>query len=384
MVNALLPGGAEIQLMQLAEGLAGSGHNVTICCIYKALIGVERIEAAGVTIVSLGAKTPLQRIAALPRMIRLARRSEIVHCTIWDASLWGRIAAILARRPVVVADHATDRSIHTSAKGASRQRWVEIHNRLLDPFTYATVACASTQRSLLLSEGVDPEKIVYIPNGLPLAAMVEAASASPEGTALGLPEGRPLVVQVGVFREEKNQIAALEAFAGVRDAGVDADLVFVGDGPEMSSVQARAAELKADWAHFLGYRNDIPAILAHADLLVQPSLADAMPLTVLEAMALGVPVVATDVGDVAAMLDGRAGLCVPANDQAALETALTELLTDPDRRRDLGEAGRELAAPQDSGVMVHSYELLFEGAVEGRTPTTILPQGFDPQSAIAS
>lgn len=363
VVNALQPGGAETQLMHLAEGLAQAGHQVTICCMNRAFVPTEAVRAAGVEIVELGASHKVQRLLAVPKLARLARRFEVVHCTIWDASLWGRIAAILARRPVVVADHSTDRSIHTSSKGASRESWVALHNRLLDPFTYATVACAASQRPVLLSEGVDPNKIVYIPNGLPIAEMRSTAANAPGRDAVGLPDGAPLVIQVGVFREEKNQVGALEAVAGIRAADIDAHLVFVGDGPTKAAVERRAEELGAgEWAHFLGRRSDVPALLPLADVLVQPSLADAMPLTVMEAMAIGVPVVATEVGDVPSMLEGRAGLLVPPGDQAGLEAALTELLRDPARRAELGAAGEEIASGQDSATMVRSYEDLFDSA----------------------
>lgn len=362
VINALLPGGAEMQLMHLAEGLANSGHQITLCCMKKAYVDTGSLQRAGVRIVALNAQNRVERVLAVPRLLRLARRAEIVHCTIWDASLWGRIAAILARRPVVVADHATDRSIHTSSKGASRESWVALHNRLLDPFTFATVACAASQRQVLLGEGVAAKKIVYIPNGLPIAEMKDTAAKSPGRAAVGLPEGVPLVMQVGIFREEKNQIGALEAVAGLRGSGLDVQIAFVGDGWIKPRVEARAEELGANWAHFLGTRSDVPALLPLADVVVQPSLADSMPLTVMEAMAIGVPVVATEVGDVPSMLEGRAGIVVPPGDQAALEAALGELLNDPGRRAELGSAGEEIAATRDSAAMVRSYEDLFEAA----------------------
>lgn len=369
VVNWLKPGGAEVQLMTLAEGLARSGHEVTLCCMNDAFVDVESLREAGVEIVSLHAQTRFARLRAVPRLRRLARKSEIVHCTIWDASLWGRIAAILARRPVVVADHASDRSIHTSAKGASRESWVALHNKLLDPFTFATVSVAATQRALLLNEGVDPSKIVYIPNGLPIAAMRAAAAAGPPRSDFCIPDGVPTVIQVGVFREEKNQVGAVEAVAGMRAKGSDAHLILVGDGPNKPEVDKRVAELGAEqWVHLLGMRDDVPAMLSLADVLVQPSHADAMPLSVLEAMAVGVPVVATAVGDVPAMLAGRAGVTVPAEDGAALEAALSDLLADPAKRAEMGAAGEEIAAARDSSKMVGSYEALFEAALGGNDP----------------
>jgi glycosyltransferase involved in cell wall biosynthesis len=370
VVNWLKPGGAEVQLTHLAEGLANSGHEVTLCCMNDAFVEVEALREAGVEIVSLHAETRFARLRAVPKLRRLARKSEIVHCTIWDASLWGRIAAILARRPVVVADHATDRRIHTSAQGAARASWVALHDKLLDPFTFATVSVAATQRAVLLNEGVDPAKIVYIPNGLPIAAMKAAAAAGPPRADFGIPDGAPTVMQVGVFREEKNQIGAVDAVAGLRAGGSDAHLILVGDGPNKPEVDKHVAALGAGgWVHFLGMRDDVPAMLSLADVLVQPSHADAMPLSVLEAMAVGVPVVATAVGDVPSMLAGRAGVTVPAEDRAALEAALGVLHADPARRAEMGAAGEEIAAARDSSKMVDSYEALFEAALGGTEPT---------------
>lgn len=374
IINALIHGGAEAQLIHLSVGLAKSGHEVTLCCVDGTYVDLEPLERAGVQIVSLGAKKRHQRIVALPRLMRLARGADVVQCTIWDASLWGRIAAILARRPVVVADHSTDRSIHVSSTGASRASWIALHNRLLDRFTYATVACATSQREVLCGEGVDPGKIVHIPNGLPLEEIVAAAKNGPTRKDLGIPEDAPVIIQVGVFRQEKNQLGALKAVARLREKFTDARLVFVGDGPTKSQVEERAGELDAGWAHFLGYRTDVPAQLTLADLMIQPSKADAMPMTVLEAMVLGVPVVATDVGDVRSMLGGEAGICVPPDDEEGLVSACASLLADDDRRSAMSAAARKIASAFDAAAMVHSYELLFDGAIEGRRPMAVLAE----------
>jgi len=374
VINALHHGGAEHQLMHLAAGLAESGHEVTLCCIDRVTIDVEPLDRAGVEIVQLDAGTRWKRLAALRRLVGLARRADIVQCTMWDASLWGRLAAILARRPVVVADHAVDRSVQIASSGAPRERWIALHNRLLDPFTYATVACATPQRQVLLGEGVSAEKIVHIPNGLPVSGIVAAAAGGPGRAELGLPAEAPVAIQVGVFRREKNQIAALEAVARARRAIPGLELVYVGGGAEQERVEERARELDGGWAHFLGFREDVPALVAVADLLIQPSISDAMPMTVLEAMALGVPVVATDVGDVAWMVGEEAGVCVPASDVEALERACVEILADEDRRGAMGAAAVRRAAEFDASLMVRHYEQLFRGALNGETPAAALAQ----------
>lgn len=359
-------GGAETQVAHLARGLAELGHEVTACSLEPSPLDPAALAAEGVELVAFESGSRRDRLALLPRLTRLARRAEVVQCTMWDASLWGRLAAIAARRPVVVADHATDRSVQVSAAGAPRARWIARHNRLLDRFTYATVACAASQRPVLVGEGVDPAKIVHIPNGIPTERIAAAAASGPTRRELGLPEDAPLAMQVGIFRPEKNQSGALRAFERVRARHGDAQLAFVGDGPTRAEVEREAAG--DDAIHFLGMREDVPAVLSLADLMILPSLSDAMPMTVLEAMALGVPVVASDVGEVRGALGEEAGLCVPAGDPAALAEAWARLLSEQGLRERLGRGGIVRAREFDAALMARRYEALLEAACEGEPP----------------
>lgn len=369
-----LVGGAEVQLSILAKSLVRLGYEVKIACISKGHGDLSSLTEMGIEMVELGYEKRAQRWRAIPRLTRMAREAEIVHCTMWDPSLWGRIAAILARRPVIVADHATDRKVQVATSGKPRARWIALHNRLLDPFTFATVACATSQRPVLLSEGVSAEKIVHIPNGIAVEDVI-ARSGGLTRAEIGVADGVPLAMQVGVFRTEKNQIGALEAFVAVRERVPDAQLVFVGFGPLREAVEERAAELGAgEWARFLGERSDVPALLALADLMLLPSHGDAMPMTVLEAMSLGVPVLATDVGDVRKVL-GDAGVCIAPEDPTALERACVELLCDPADRARLGAIGRERAPEFDAAAMTRSYASLFDAALSGAEPRSAwLPQ----------
>lgn len=365
MINRLDVGGAELQLVHLARGLAALGHAVTVCCIDDIEDNRELLEGSGVEVVALGARTRVARLAAVPRLARLARRADAVQCTMWDASLWGRLAAILARRPVVVADHATDRSVQVATSGAARGSWVALHNRLLDRFTFATVACAGTQRSLLESEGVAPGKIVHIPNGVPVAEIARDAAHPPSGEALGIPRDASVALHVGVFRPEKNQAGALESIAAVRERLGDVHVLFVGDGDTRPAIEDRARERGWDWAHFVGFRDDVAGLLGLADILILPSTSDAMPMTVLEAMAAGVPVVASDVGDVAATV-GDGGICVPAGDAAALGSACERLLGDPRLHATTAAAARERALAFDADAMVERYSELLVAACDRR------------------
>jgi glycosyltransferase involved in cell wall biosynthesis len=378
VLSNLDAGGAERQVMLLARGLAARGRDVTIVALGHVRTPVEPVLEAGARILALGADGPRARVAALPTLMRLARRADVVVCTNWDASLYGRVAALAVHRPVVVADHFNERAAHTSRRGAPRGRWVAAHHRLLAPFTVATVACARAQLPVLLAEGVPAGRLAHIPNGIDVEEVRSAAARGPARSALGLPSDALVIVHAANFRPEKNQPQTLETVADLRRTLGDVHAVFVGGGPQEAAVRERARALGAGWAHFLGTRADVPGVLALADLVVLPSRAEAMPLTVLEAQVAGVPVVACDVGDVRAMLDATGGgLVVPAGDGPAFTAACRQLLADPALRARLARAAREGSAAYDAAAMTRRYAELLDAAAPRRRPPRVVHVGPD-------
>ncbi len=371
--------GAENQLVHLAIGLATRGYDVTLAAIVSVRRDIEPLRAAGVRVVDLGARSRLGKIAALRRLVRLARDADVVHCGLWDATLWARLAAIVARRPVVVAEHSGGREIHRSRTGAPRGRWIAAHHRILSPFTFATVACATWQMPLLEREGVDPDKIVYLPNGVPIDDLRAASHIGSGRAALDLPEHALVVVHVARLEYMKNQRASLDAVRRVRAELGDVRLLLVGDGSEREALERYADSIGADWATFLGRRSDVPALLALADLAVLPSLVEGMPMSLIEAIALGVPIVATDVGDVRTTLERTgAGLWVPAGDADAFFEASRSLLVDADERDAIGRTAHQ-SRLFDAGRMVDRYAALFEAAVAGGAPSqALLEQAEEP------
>lgn len=353
--------------MHLAAGLAARGHAVTLLALGSVRMDVRELRDSGVRVYALGAEGPRARLAALPTLTRMARRADVVHCTNWDASLYGRLAALLARRPVVVSDHTADRSINVSRRGSPRARWIAAHHRLLGGLTAATVYCAEAQEVLLAGEGVPRDRLVHIANGIPVATTRAAAANGPSRAELGIPDQAQVVIHVANFRPEKNQAQTLATVAALRRGGSDVRAVFVGGGAQEEAVRRQAAALDADWALFLGVRSDVPALLALADVLVLPSRADAMPLVILEAMALGVPVVAYDVGDVGRVLrTSRGGLSVAHLDGDAFTEACRRVVSDPALRAELSRQGRAASAGFDAARMVQRYEEVFAAATSLR------------------
>lgn len=357
--------GAERQLEHLAVGLSRAGHQVVVLAIGDAYADLGPLEAAGVDVVLLGATGPVAKLRSLGAVTRAARRAGVVHCTGWDASLWGRLGAIFARRPVVVTEHSGGREVQVAgAGGRSGAGTIAMHNRLLDRFTYATIVVGSSQRALLEREGVRAESIIHIPNGVPVADLRETAERGPDRAALGIPSRALAVIQVARFDPGKRQSVTLRIVDELRHRLGDVRVLFVGDGSDEERVRGEADRLGADWATFLGFREDVPALLAAADLAVLPSVSEGLPMSLVEAVAVGTPIVATDVGDVRGLLEGTgAGLCVPADDEDAFREACASVLGDREVRVRLSAAEREAAREIDASRMVEHYEGVFEAAI---------------------
>lgn len=366
VINRLGRAGAERQAAHLAGGLARSGDRVTIACLDRDYIGDPRLRESGVEVRTLHLESRVRRALALPRLVTMARAADIVHCMTFDATLWGRLAAILARRPVVMTEHSGGREIQLSSRGAERGRWIALHNRLLDRFTFASVACARSQMELLAREGVSRERIVHIPNGVPVDEIERASHDGVSRRELGIPQSAKVVMHVATLKQLKNQVRTLETVAKLRAEIDDVRAVFVGAGPDREMLERRAGELGGDFAHFLGSRDDVPALLALADVAVLPSIVEAMPMSVIEALALGVPLVAHDVGDVGMVIERTGGgIAVAPGDPEAFVAACRQVLTDPvlhERLAARAGASREF----DAAVMTERYSRLYGAALTGR------------------
>jgi glycosyltransferase involved in cell wall biosynthesis len=356
--------GAETQLAHLALGLREDGHSVTMLSIATAVTDVDELRAGDVELVELGAMNRWAKLRVFGRLVRFARRADLVHCTGWDATFWGRLAAIVARRPVVFTEHTPGRDLQTTGAGASRTRAIALHNRLLDRFTYATIVVGEWQRALLRAEGVRGP-IVRIPNAVPVEELRRKAANGPSRAELGVPEDSLLVAEVARFAPQKGQTTVLRAVESLRDRLGDVRVLFVGKGETEAAVRAEAEARGAEWATFLGRREDVPALLRLADISILPSTGEGLPMSLIEAIVLGTPVVATDVGDVRWLIETTgAGICVAAGDDAGFERACGELLEDGSLRARQGQAGLAAGADFDAPLMVERYEEVFLAAIE--------------------
>jgi glycosyltransferase involved in cell wall biosynthesis len=216
-------------------------------------------------------------------------------------------------------------------------------------------------------------RIAVVTNGVPRPAVPPATRTLRD--ELSIPQTHPLLVSVGNLYPVKGHQHLIDAMALVADRHPTLHAAIAGRGELAEPLMARArAHGLEDRLHLLGLRSDVAAILAAADVFVLPSLSEGLPLALLEAMFAGRPIVASDVGEIAATLDrGRAGVLVPPGDSAALAAALDRILTDPDRARALGAAARDRAAARyDVAQMVRHYRSMYDQLLDPPLSAAVL------------
>jgi len=329
-------GGAERVATTLAARLDGERFE-RILCATRGIAApglVEEARRAGATVVTLGRRATLDLGAWRP-LLRLLRRRpvDIVHAHMFGSNVWGTLLGRLLRTPVVIAHEHT-----WSYQGQPLRRLIdrELIARLASVFVAVS---HETRQRMIETEGIDPSRIRVIHNGIaPLAATGKNVRSE-----LGLPSGAPVIGTVAVLRAQKALQVLLEATATLRSRLPGLQLLVVGDGPERAALERRAGELGLDGGvRFLGTRTDVPDVLRALDVAVVSSDYEGLPLSVLEYMAAGLPVVATRVGGVPEVVEhGTTGLLVERRDPAALAGAVLSLLRDPERRARMGLAGRE-------------------------------------------
>lgn len=341
-------GGAGRYLLNLLGSRAFGGLDVWVACPHGEL--GRRIDALGVSRVEVSAGDVSWSWSLLGELRAVIRRlrPHVVHT---HASLAGRVAARLAGVPVLYTKHNVVR-IPTSAgvvpppAGPVKRVFNRWSGRLLADRIIAVSGAVARE---LVEAGFDPRQVVTIPNGIDLRPFAAA----------GAVRRRPFGYRVGTaarLSPQKGLDVLIEAAARVVRQEPRARFVIGGEGPERPRLEEmiRARGL-ADRVVLPGFVDDVPGFLADLDVYVLSSRYEGLPLAVLEAMAAGLPVVATDVGGVReAVVDGQTGVLVPAGDPVALAGAILELLRDPDRARALGRAGRQRAEAEFDAELMAS------------------------------
>jgi len=348
-------GGVETWMLAAARGLAERGHRVAACARRSSRF-LDRFSAEGFETESLAFRRDFGPLDVM-RLRRILRRRRI------DA------AVTKLDRGIRVAGLSS--AIGGGAAVVQRQGLFEVEDGIRHRFAFRWVDRIVTPAGVILDRIVESgafpvERIDHLPNG------VDADRFKPDsdrGRAFremnGLPAG-PLLVSTSRLHEQKGHDLAVRALA---DLPGEARLALAGAGKCEAGIRERARELGvADRVRLLGHVDEIPDLLCAADAFVLASRFEGMPNSVLEAMAAGLPIVATAVGDVPRMLeDGVSGLLVPPEDGRALAGALARVLDDADLARALGRAARASAVERHPiDAMVVATETCLRRAVEHR------------------
>lgn len=293
------------------------------------------------------------------------------------------VARLAGVRRVVHAEHGRD---VTDPQGAHRR--YRAMRRWLQPFISRYLAISSDLETWLRQDvGIAPAKVACIPNGIDIARCAGSAASREHRPLLGAfaPPGTLVVVNVGRLDPVKDQAGLIEAFKILCDASPATAshlrLVIVGEGVYRGTLEARIDEFGLrDRVCLLGNREDVPGILAECDVFALSSIAEGIPLTLLEAMAASLPVVATRVGGVGeVVVEGVTGRLVEPGNPAALARALRGYVEDESRRGHHGRAGRERVEQRFSlSAMLAGYTSLYDEVLAkgGHVPSSRSSIGF--------
>jgi glycosyltransferase involved in cell wall biosynthesis len=355
LIPTLDRSGAEKQMVLLAKGLPRDRYLVEVASLTRLGPLQIELEAAGIPITSIGKRFKFDPLA-LAKLVRFlkARRFDVIQTWIYAANTYGRVTARLARVPVIVAaEMAVD-----LWKGKTERvvdRWLA---RWCDRLVGNSHAVVEYYRSL----GVPDDRLAMIYSGI---ADEEPPPVDPAAirAEFGFAADAPLVLFAGRLAEQKRVDDLLKALDLLQQNQPDLRTLIAGDGPlrERLEETRRLYHLQGR-VRFLGHRDDVPRLMAAADLVVLPSAYEGLPNLVLEAMRFRKPVVATAApGTTEVVVDGQTGLLVPIGNVQLLARAIRDVVRDRDLARRLGQAGRDrVETVFRADAMIAQFAALYE------------------------
>jgi glycosyltransferase involved in cell wall biosynthesis len=382
VIARLNMGGPALHVAYLTSGLAARGYETTLVAGELSRgegsmsFVAEQLDVPVVTVSELHRDiSPVRDAIATIRLARMIRRErpDIVHTHTAKAGALGRLAALLAgpaARPLIV--HTFHGHVLRGYFGPLRARAFKLVETVLARRTDALVAVSPQVRDDLVALGVAPrKKFVVVRLGIELEARVSADgdARARARRVLGVPADRFLVGWIGRMTGVKRTGDVLLALRDLRDLGIDANLCMVGDGPERDAVEEQAHRLGiARYCLYLGYQEDVAGWYAALDAVVLPSANEGTPVSAIEALAVGRPVVATRVGGVPDVVrDGENGFLVEVGDTEGLAERLARLAGDPALRGRMGASGRERMLTRYSVErLVDDVDRLYRSLLETR------------------
>ncbi len=356
-------GGGEAWMLAAAQGLASRGHDVVLAARDRSVIATRaRVSGIPVAAMPFAADADIVSFARAWRLCRL-RRIEAAVVNMDRVLRTAGVAARLAGVRVVLPRRGSEFPLKPGPLYRLTYRHVA---------TGMIVNSAATARTLLERVRWRPAgELTVLPNGVDTDRFASGRPRAAMRAGLGIPPDALVLLVVGELTTRKNPVLVLDALARL-DAGERAPVaLFAGEGAERATLERRiAAEGLAGRVRLLGFRDDVPDLLAAADLLVHPSRVEGFGYAVAEAMAAGLPVVATRASSLPEIVaEGETGLLVPVDDADALARAVAVYAGDPARRARDGARGRERVVREFSRERrLDELEALLQRAIDGARP----------------
>lgn len=366
-------GGADRQILYLARALMANQSAVRLISMTPLEEMGQRALAGGLDILSLNMERGRADVSALRRLVALLRdwRPHLLTSFMYHANIMGRLAGRAAGVPVIVT------SVRNERLGSSSREWLMRATNWMDHC--CTTNSEQVAESLRTRKVLPAGKLRIIPNGVEIPGPLPPAERLRVRGELKLEPTEFLWLAVGRLLPQKDYPNLLQAFQPL--AAAPSRLAIVGRGPLLPQLQQHARELGIESrVRFLGVRQDVGALLSAADGFVLSSAWEGMPNVVMEALAAGVPVVATQVGGVSELVQaGDSGFLVPPRNPEALSHGMRELMSlSPEQRRHMGLLGRDhIAAGYGLPAMASRWVTLYQRLLTGKG-LTFARSGLDP------
>ena len=338
VVLSLSPGGTERLVIELSKRLHGA-HGMHVCCLDAPGAWADELTALGISVTALG-RRPGFSPAVGRQIARTAAMhgATVLHCHQYSPFVYGTLARLWRPMDVVFTEHGRFSDAPPSMKR-------QVANRLLSRVPSRVFSVSDDLRVHLTREGFPERQVQVILNGIPMSATPSPAARREARMRLGLEPEHVVIGSVARLDPVKDFPTLVRAFDDVHRVLPHSRLVIIGDGPERDRLEGEIARMGlTDSVILTGLRQDVPSLLPALDIFANSSIFEGVSLTVLEAMAAAVPVVATRVGGTPeVVVDGETGRLVPARDVQAMAEALLSIATDAGTAARLAAGGRRRA-----------------------------------------
>ncbi len=325
--------GGALQVVYLLRGLQAEGvRNILVCPEGSAVAAAARETGAEVIGIPMGGDADLALVFRLRRIMR-RERPELAHLhSRRGADLWGGIAARLAGVPAILTRRVDN---------PEPRAWVGLKYRLYD----RVVSISEGIRQVLIDEGLAPSRVTCVHSAVDTECYRPGcADRALLARELGLSGDGPVLAVVAQLIARKGHRYLLEALPGILGAVPGAQVVFFGRGPLEAALRAEVERAGlTEQVHFAGFRDDLERLLPCLDLVVHPAEMEGLGVSLLQAAACGVPMVAFPAGGIPEIVrEGENGHLLPVGDVAGLRARIIELLQNPEQAGEMGRRGREL------------------------------------------